>query len=60
MLNFDKDGKEKSDEELGVVGVAFWRGFLQRHNHILTTNKGHLFELNRSNWTLFQLQRYVC
>ena len=22
--------------------------------HLLTTNKGHLFELNRTNWTLYR------
>ena len=46
MLHFDKDGNEKSDEELGSVGAAFWRGFLHRHKPILTTAKGRLFELN--------------
>ena len=53
MLHFDKEGKQLKDDELGTVGVAFWRGFMERHKHILTTNKGRLFELNRSNWTLY-------
>ena len=49
MLHFDKDGNEIKDDELEQVGFAFWRGFMERHKHILTTNKGCLFELNRSN-----------
>ena len=52
-LNYDKDGIELSDSQLGSVGVGYWRSFLNRHKGILATNKGRLFELNRSNWTLY-------
>jgi hypothetical protein len=27
---------------------------MKRNKHTLTTNKGHLFELNRTNWTLYR------
>ena len=53
-LNYDNKGKEMDDNELGTVGVSYWRLFLKRHKNILTTNKGRLFELNRTNWTHYR------
>ena len=40
MLHFDNEGKELEDEELGMVGIGYWRLFLKRHKDVLTTNKG--------------------
>ena len=54
LLHYDKEGQEIADEELGQVGVGYWRLFLKRHKDKLTTNKGRLFELNRTNWTLYR------
>ena len=53
-FNFDNKGKEIDDNKLGVVGVSYWRLFLKRHKNVLTTNKGRLFELNRTNWTHYR------
>ena len=54
LLHYDKEGRELKDEELGMVGPGYWRLFLKRHRNVLTTNKGRLFELNRTNWTLYR------
>ena len=42
------------DDELGQVGVAYWRALVRRNKSVLTTNRGCLFELNRTNWTLYK------
>ena len=54
LLQYDKEDNEISDEELGQVGVGYWHQFLKHHKNKLTTNKGRLFELNRTNWTLYR------
>ena len=42
------------DDELGQVGISYWHGLVKRNRQTLTTNKGRLFELNRTNWTLYR------
>ena len=53
------DGSIVSDEELGEVGVSYWNGLVKRNKDTLTTNKGRLFELNRTNWTLYRNFRHM-
>eukprot|EP00957_Ditylum_brightwellii_P082563 6276549-Ditylum_brightwellii.AAC.1 len=53
-MQYNHDGSIKDDEELEELGVSYWNGFLKRNKAILTTNKGCLFELNRTNWTLYR------
>jgi hypothetical protein len=53
MLHYDKNGNVIDDEELGSAGIAYWHAFLKCHKHILSTSKDRLFELNRTNWTLY-------
>jgi hypothetical protein len=53
LLNFERDGTEKSEEELRMVGPGYWHLFMKRHKNLLQTNKGRLFELNHTKWTLY-------
>ena len=53
-LHIDNNGNEIDEETLGEVGIAYWHGLVRRNKAILTTNKGRLFELSRTNWTLFR------
>jgi hypothetical protein len=52
-LDYNKEGEKLSNDELGQVGVGYWRQFLKRHKNLLHTNKGRLFELNRTKWTKY-------
>ena len=57
MLHIDNDGNVIPDEDFEEVGVSYWNGLVKRNGQKLTTNKGRLFKLNRTNRTLY---RHFC
>ena len=42
-----------SDDDLGKVGIKYWRNFLKRNRHLLRSKSGRKYAVDRCNWTTY-------